>query len=281
MLSGAYAVFEGAPALVAAVDRYATANTEQPATFVAEEVREAVDRGYLEAPVWFDAGPLRDDERKLGLGSSAAILVASLRAAHPERALEQVFREALAAHRAAQGGGSGIDVAAACFGGVVRCRRSDGGELEVSPHVLPALETVVVASGHAASTRGMLAAVRAFAADDPDAYRATMATLIEGAARAAATREGDELIAALGAQFDGFRRLGAQAKIPIVTEAVARLDELAAEEGARFGPSGAGGGDVAVYYGLTPPTRQWLDAVEAEGMVVVPLTLGAPGATTW
>src|SRR5579871_2078485 len=90
VLSGAYAVLEGAPCLVAAVDRYAVADAARPAPFVTDEVRAAVDAGVLDAAPWFDASALRDrapdgTSRKLGLGSSAAILVASMAAALGDR----------------------------------------------------------------------------------------------------------------------------------------------------------------------------------------------------
>ena len=77
VISGAYAVLEGAPAIVAAVDRYAVADTARAPDFVSDEVRVAL--GGRRAPL-VDASALRADGRKLGLGSSAAILVASLAA---------------------------------------------------------------------------------------------------------------------------------------------------------------------------------------------------------
>src|SRR5262245_30830565 len=64
VLSGAYAVLEGAPALVAAVDRYVIADATRDADLVTPEVRAAIGSGR--AP-WFDASALRARERKLGL----------------------------------------------------------------------------------------------------------------------------------------------------------------------------------------------------------------------
>src|SRR6185436_10440568 len=75
VLSGAYAVLEGAPAIVTAVDRYVTADTAKKPSLVTPEVRAAL--GDARAP-GFDASALRKGDQKLGLGSSAAILVASL-----------------------------------------------------------------------------------------------------------------------------------------------------------------------------------------------------------
>ncbi len=43
VLSGAYSVLEGAVALVAAVDRYAWADTERQPALVTAEVRQAMD----------------------------------------------------------------------------------------------------------------------------------------------------------------------------------------------------------------------------------------------
>src|SRR5688572_33181913 len=87
VLSGAYSVLEGAPALVAAVDRYALADEAREAPLITAEVRAAIAAGYLIEAPWFDASALRADAaaggRKLGLGSSAAILVASLAACAP------------------------------------------------------------------------------------------------------------------------------------------------------------------------------------------------------
>ncbi len=74
------------------------------------------------ALVTVDSSALTGGGRKLGLGSSAAVAVAVTHAllGGPRGAapLDTVFRTALRAHRAAQGGrGSGYDVAASTYGG--------------------------------------------------------------------------------------------------------------------------------------------------------------------
>src|SRR5262249_55584044 len=152
------------PALVAAVDRYVRADASRPADLVTEEVRAAIEAGAIPRAPWFDASELRralpdGTSEKLGLGSSAAILVASLAvfargSAKNDEDLRAAVREAAwKAHRAAQGGGSGIDVAASVSGGVLRCTRA-GGELEVVAHPLPEdVHIEVFASRVPASTR--------------------------------------------------------------------------------------------------------------------------------
>ena len=120
VLTGAYAVLDGAPAIVAAVDRYALAD----------------DRGAAASHV--DVSALHDDRgQKLGLGSSAASIVATLGLrAHgrgedlrsaPARA--GIFRAAREAHAKEQNGGSGVDIAASVFGGILRYALGRSGPL--------------------------------------------------------------------------------------------------------------------------------------------------------
>lgn len=304
VLSGAYAVLEGAPALVAAVDRYATAESGRAPTHVSAEVAEAVRRGLLAEPPWVDAAALRapagEGTRKLGLGSSAAILVAALGTARLARGEEEdqlgerLVEDALAVHRAAQGGGSGVDVAAACLGGVLRCQLDGGGAatggepcLPVAPaarplttarHDLPAgVHLQAYQCPVAAATAPMVAAVARLAADQPETYREVMRTLGGHAAAAVAASSPEALVAAIAGQVEGLAALGRLASIPIVTAEVAELDVLARREGACFCPSGAGGGDVAFWVGQQLPSRRFATAAQGRGMAVLPLGLGARG----
>ncbi|WP_437494331.1 hypothetical protein WME75_22250 [Sorangium sp. So ce1014] len=304
VLSGAYAVLEGAPALVAAVDRYVVADPARRVDLVTEEVQAAIDAGALDRAVWFDASALRSSapaspgappsgaSRKLGLGSSAAILVATLAAraaasapaaASPGRPMpawdvRALFLAALAAHRRAQGGGSGVDVAASVHGGVLCCRLGPDGELAVTPHALPGgLAIEVFASDASARTSAMLERVRALAAREPAAHRALLDAAAGGARAAVLAADARALVAALARQVDALAELGDRAGAPIVTPALARLRPAAAAEGAALAPSGAGGGDVSLYVGGAPPSAAWLAAARAAGLERVPMSLGAPG----
>ncbi|WP_438021227.1 hypothetical protein WMF18_20070 [Sorangium sp. So ce315] len=305
VLSGAYAVLEGAPALVAAVDRYVLADPARPAPLVTDEVQAAIDAGALDRAVWFDASALRASapagapaaaSRKLGLGSSAAILVATLAARAAAAATTRttaaaavgqpapawdaraLFLDALAAHRRAQGGGSGVDVAASVQGGVLCCRLGPGGALDVAPHALPGeLAVEVFASDAAARTSDMLERVRALAARDPAAHRALLGAAAEGATAAVAAADARALVAALDRQVDALAELGDRAGAPIVTPALRRLRPAAAAEGASLAPSGAGGGDVSIFVGAAPPSAAFLEAARAAGLERVPMSLGAPG----
>jgi phosphomevalonate kinase len=290
VLSGAYAVLDGAPALVAAVDRYVVADSRRQADFITPEMREALhSRGGTRAP-WFDARALRDDatDRKLGLGSSAAILVASLAAlelgAEPlldDAALaRRVFDAALCAHRIAQGGGSGIDVAACAFGGILRFQLpTEGGVLPTTAQVeLPKpLAIRVWASTSAASTSAMLAGVATLRKARPTEYRAAIDELTGAAEAAVQAKTATSYISACRRQLTGLSELGRLCQVPIVTPEVAELDRAAQAAGAAVLPSGAGGGDVVLIVGEEPPNADLEGSARRLGLVPLSLALGARG----
>ena len=144
-LIGEYAVLEGAPALVTAVDVRAVAHDcdlpDRPAPSDLSLAAHASVRDHLssgtateftlgELPS-VDSGPFSRGERKLGFGSSAAVAAAVV-GFHLQEAGHDLTRAdtralalqlARAAHHQAQGGGSGGDVAAAVLGGSLRFTR--------------------------------------------------------------------------------------------------------------------------------------------------------------
>jgi phosphomevalonate kinase len=297
LLSGAYAVLRGAPAVVTAVQRYAFADITSAASVVTPEVRAAlsdlVADGLLtesiEAP-WFDASQLRERGRKLGLGSSAAILVASLWEAisslpgYGDRSSldlrETIFKRAIVAHRKAQGGGSGVDVAASTYGGTMVVRRSkDELYLEATP--LPkGLVIEVYAMPESASTSEFVAKVLALGEKDPALFDATFGAQVAASHQAAdALRMEDSVgfLHALRAQHRALLELGRSAELPIVLPSVERLHRTLPEDGC-FLPSGAGGGDVSLFVGLESSPPSFRDELRAEGMKPLALSLDAPGS---
>jgi phosphomevalonate kinase len=271
VISGAYAVLAGAPAIASAVSRYVTVDTSRPATFITDEVRAALAPGE-QAP-WFDASELREDDRKLGLGSSAAILVASLFALEPEaepacgrpQQLARVNARAVQAHRQAQGGGSGIDVAASTFGGTFIYRLGPN-DANIQPVPLPAQATVELWScPTSAATRELLAAVAQLATRSPALYARWMGAQILAAHDAAlgvVRQDARAFIAALRAQARALSGLGDAARVPIVTPALEGLAPRAEAEGGVLLPAGAGGGDIALFVGGGPSTPDLRAALE-------------------
>jgi len=286
VLSGAYAVLSGAPAIVTAVSRYVTADTSRAAELVTDEVSAAL-RPDEHAP-WFDAAELRQDGRKLGLGSSAAILVASLfalehaAAPHADQATLQkrVFERALAAHRTAQGGGSGVDVAASSFGGTLVYRLSAAGPAP-RPVALPAELTFELwICPSSASTRDLLAAVARLAQTAPHDHAAWLSAQTAASLAAADSIEQQapsDLLNALRAQHRALSGLGQRAGAPIVTPELVELGPLAEAEGGVLLPAGAGGGDIALFVGLGPSSRALRVALENRAHRLLETTLAAPG----
>jgi phosphomevalonate kinase len=290
VLSGAYAVLEGAPALVAAVDRYVIADPRREAALLTPEVREALHHRAATRAPWFDARALRDEvsDRKLGLGSSAAILVASLAALEllREPSLDdaalarRIFDAALCAHRIAQGGGSGVDVAASAFGGILRFQLpSDGGVIPITARVeLPKpLVIGVWSSTSAASTAIMLAGVAALKRDRPGEYRTVLGELAGAAEATAEAATGPAYVAACRRQLGGLASLGRIARVPIVTPEVAELDRVAQMTGASILPSGAGGGDVVLIISTGPAHADLEASARRLGLTPLHLALGARG----
>jgi phosphomevalonate kinase len=333
-LLGEYAVLEGAPALLSAVDRRVTvevSRTERgwrlnapgtsitgllldedgalPARLDAEaradaRVFDAVRRTVTATrgpalpgglAVTSDSRALRrtDRDAKLGLGSSAAAavaLTAALMAAggeggepargpgHPSTPDRfSIFELAATAHRAAQGGnGSGADVAASVFGGLLGYTRGARPVPLVWPDELTAMAIV---TGEGASTTELVGRVRAFADGDERQYRSDLSRLVELADRAQAALGSVEGFLRLASDyFDALAELDEHARAGIVSARHHELHALAALHGGVFKTSGAGGGDVGLAFSPSGTAASRLrSALREAGADVVPLAFGAEG----
>jgi len=274
VLTGAYAVLEGAPAIVVAVDRYAAVETGAP--------------GKVDVRALYDSAG-----QKLGLGSSAASMVASFgaralaRGQDPRHAAvrAEIFRAVRAAHQREQGGGSGVDVAASVHGGALRytiVRDPSSASKRPTDAVMRAVELparLVLApywSGTSARTSDLLSRV--------DALRArggagTVFTALRAAAGEAADAIADAsaFVRTAGAFGRALATLGDAADAPIVPPAFAELGSLAEREHGAFLPSGAGGGDVAVWLGVAPPSLAFGRRAEALGLSPLALAIDHGG----
>jgi len=274
---GEYAVLDGAPALVLAVDRYATATLEPSdddddcrlRTLMPEPSERRFANGRpsgvplvdlvaeKSAPVraWsgtLDSAPLHDGTTKLGLGSSAAALCAwagawaaysrSAGLACPDPSLEGLIR----LHREFQGGwGSGIDVAASVCGGVVEFRLEPSGMPRVGSVRLPnSVGFAGIFAGRSASTPGLVAHYRAWTETHP-AEAAAMSRRLGAAAEAGCTAaRGNAARAFVEAIADygrGLLDLGIAIGADIVTAEHREIGEHARRHGVAYKVSGAGG----------------------------------------
>jgi phosphomevalonate kinase len=285
--TGAWAVLEGAPAIVVAVDRFAVANVEgAPSTM--PEVVAVAKRLESRAP-HVDVSSMQSRGRKLGLGSSAgasvaaagAILFAKTGALDVARVVDLAAR----AHRDVQPRGSGADVAACAHGGVVEVRR-EGDRLDVQSRSLPSsLVWRVYASSRSSSTRDALD--RFFAHRKERAVDDAFASLVDAAhvgAHACDDDDIDAFLAAARTHVEALARLGAALDLPLVPPelAVARdlLERSEMQADPVLLPSGAGGGDTVVWLGARAPTDQEAGALERSGLVPLDLSLSSRGVHT-
>ena len=223
---------------------------------------------------------------KLGLGSSAAVTVALAGAllaelgATPERGT--LLGLALDAHHELQGGaGSGIDVIAALYGGVVGIGAPEAPEQALSLSWPTGLDWLAAWTGCAASTRVMLERLEKFRTTRVDEFNRQLSVL-KGSARAvlASWRRGRvaAILAALADYGDALRSLDGASGIGIWTPAHDRLAALAAETGAVYKPSGAGGGDFGIAFASTAePLRRLQARLVAEGVDTIAGGQAAPG----
>jgi phosphomevalonate kinase len=316
MICGEYAILHGEVALVAAVDRrmYVTrsevvldrsgsaADGWADSTHLLPEivVSEALATQFFRVPEqkiahtpeakWMiNVRQLHEEHHKLGLGSSAAAAAAgaaAVFAAHgvdveSQSARQQIWGVARAAHLSIANSGSGADVAAAVFGGFLKCRLHEG-ELDVAPQETPSsLVWRAVWTRKQARTREFLSQVERMRVAQPARHSALMRAI--GACSTemiAAMQRADTggLMEAVADHHQRMAELGQQAGAPVVTGELARIAELARTAGGAAKPSGAGGGDVAVAVFATElDADRFAAECDAAGFKSLTLRWGAQG----
>lgn len=265
VLLGEYAVLDGGPALVMAIDRGVRCDIT-PAPGLEIETPDGDDRFVRPALRGCAPGRYRfspwnpvDLPGKPGFGGSAAACVAACVAAG------RPALDALDIHRAVQGGGSGIDVLASALGGTLRVEGADRSAAR-------AHAPVVVYSGTSARTGPRVERYRAWADGRPDhqAFRERSAAAVD--------RFDADPLGAVEAALDNLIDMSRRADLDYLTPGLARVVDLARAHGGAAKPSGAGGGDVAVAWFLDPQAQtEFLAACQAHGLPSIPVQV-APGA---
>jgi phosphomevalonate kinase len=301
VLLGEYAVLDGFPAIVAAVNRRASgqfvpgrAPESALVDIAVRHAGEALGPNRSALPsgsVLVDTAAFSLNGTKMGIGSSAATAAVTVGAVLEMAGLsvtnstDLIFDVALAAHRAAQGGlGSGADVAAAVYGGMLHYTRPARGAAAIRRlPPLAGVEMVVFATRTPSSTVDCLQAVAAFAKANTQTHRQLLPPIAEAVTRFEAglfSRDAAEIIASIGAAHLGMEALGQAAGVPIVTPVLAHAALLAAEVGGAAKPSGAGGGDVGVAF---LPDREAADEFRARardvGLGILDLFVDPTGIT--
>jgi phosphomevalonate kinase len=339
VLLGEYAVLGGAPALVAAINRYARVtlqNIEQQqfsvdiSTPVVSKFPLPIDKqGKLKLPQEMDGELLRElkcfvntyllvnstpvenkgylgpneislnisdffwrsSKIKLGLGSSAALTVALLGAlthssdvSPPKR--WQLFQKAFQTHRTIQGNlGSGIDVAASVYGGILRYTISKEGFTslpQVDKLSIPIdLHMQCIWTGKSASTRELIRRVRRFKHESPANHSILMSKLVKlstaGCTCFAKAKTG-ELMNIVKQYYDILLKLSKESDAPIISPEHLQLAEIVYQAGGFYKPSGAGGGDCGIALSNSSQVINKIrERVTRSGFANIDLKFGVPG----
>ena len=255
VLSGEYAVLDGEPAICLAVDRRSVVTINASPDdqchvttpgFSGDNrfgIIDAVSGGSRPARnIEMDTRAFSDEGNKTGIGSSAALTVALVAGLNET---EDVFDDALLAHRAFQrGAGSGVDIAAAVYGGLI--------EYKIRPQTVKSLVWPeglcmrVLWTGVPASTEAKLEKLAA------QATRPSRSALLLAAPRMAeAWRSGDadkimtEFIPYIGV----LRQFSVDHDLGIFDAGHDQLTDAAMLSNLVYKPAGAGGGDIGVLFG--------------------------------
>ena len=193
-----------------------------------------------------------------GMGSSAALAVAVVRALHPELEGQPLIDAAMPIEQAFHGNPSGLDVAVSALGGGLRFRK--GPPMELAPVGLGAWHVVVLDSGTPGDTRALVAGVASRRPGvDPQLQRiGDLVDEAQGVLRDAA---------ALGALLDENHAL--LREIGVSTPRLDALVALARDAGAHGAKlAGAGGGGVVL--ALCSDPEPVLRAAAARGIPALP-----------
>ena len=300
VISGEYAVLAGAPALVAAVDRRVTCTLaprdagdwrfvstgfekeqtltraavfEAPADSVPGVVRRVIAEGRApeHIEVRIDSTPCHLDGAKLGVGSSAALVAAVAAGFSVIGGDAPVLATLVDIHKGFQGGGSGLDVAAAVTGGVIRFQGQ-----RVVPSRLPAVHKVFIFVGTSTRTADLVARFDAWrGASNPR----ELERLIEAAVEVAdCTVTAGLFLDALSEYTDVLERMDRMARIGIFGPGHRTARDIAARCAVVYKPCGAGGGDTGVGFAADrDAVARFAKEAGDAGLTIVPMEVADDG----
>ncbi len=270
MLLGEHAVLHGKRALVCAIDRRITAhllptendsveirsdlgNYQSPLADLAEHpslrfVLQAIKQQREQLPSGFRLTIESEFSADIGFGSSAAVTVAihaALMQWTNDKAPDnkELFSKSLETVHAVQGRGSGADLAASVFGGIVAYSTTP--EFHRLPVSLP---LTAVYCGYKTPTPEVIRKVEQLRASDPDKYERIYSEMDLSVEEAVAALKGDDL-PLFGLVLDRNQQLMDEMGVntPELQDIVEALQRDTEISGAKI--SGSGMGDCAVGIG--------------------------------
>lgn len=229
-------IAQGFDAPVAEFEQLPSLTPPEPGAALAWHVLRQFDAADLPpSSARMDTKAFFAGERKLGLGSSAALCVALEGAWAALAGDEPDYARALGAHRQFQGNrGSGIDVAASFFGGSLRFQDACP---EPCPDAL--VHRCFIWVGEAAQTAAKLDGFRTY-------LRRGDRTALAALAHCSEQLCDRPSLPRLAAYVQALKGLDEAARLGIYSAPHLALDRLADSQGLIYKPCGAGGGDLGM-----------------------------------
>ncbi len=265
MLAGEYAVVDGGPAVMLAVNAqaFATVREEeqelspflwQVQTCLADAFGSTSVQALAAKRVQVNTSAFHYQGAKLGLGSSAAATVAAIGACLGQvdepLDIDNLHRLASKAHGNAQAAmgarGSGADIAACTLGGALRFQIG-AEESQVSRVTLPSgLHLVFPWTGVAAQTAPLVARVQEYRGRQSEDYQRLASGISACAEALAKARDPSDAVEAIAAGAEALRSLADAVGIELWLKEHSQLESLAQRFGGALKPTGAGAGDLAL-----------------------------------
>lgn len=227
---------------------------------------------------------------KLGLGSSAALTVALLGALTKISGIElsanELFRFAREIHFNAQARlGSGIDIAAAVFGGISEFQtvpESREFAARIKRRILPpGLHILPIWSGRAASTPRLVQQVESLRERNARQYASLFSQLIKTArcgCEAFAAGRTDDFLAAVRTYQKLLIEQGRASGAEIFSPEHRQISQIVEKHGGVYKISGAGGGDFGLAFSNNPEIVQKLKtALQNSSFSIFDLDMNAAG----
>ena len=232
-----------------------------------------------------------DGAQKLGLGSSAALTVGLLTAIRQLRQQDSIDKQQLLLdsyrlHNRFQGrAGSGIDVAASIFGGVLqyqmRQRATKFAPLAKSVSIPENLHIRFVWTGRPASTADFLKRLADYRDNNRSTFNRTMQCLInlaKAGCEAFVNGRINALFYVVQSYYHALAKLGSESRLPIISAAHRRIARSVYAGGGFYKPSGAGGGDFGLIFAANEShIDEIAQRVANDGFTITDLKVGADG----
>lgn len=256
------------------LDDFKLEDLPKSARFVAQAVKNYSDQHRLESGLQIST--VSDFSATFGFGSSSAVTAATIKSLATLQARplnnQEIFKLAYKTVLDIQGVGSGFDLVAAIWGGILLFAK--GGQ-QIKPLDVTSLPLIVGYTGVKADTATLVKAVGARQSKYPEQIKAIfdlMQSIVEQAEPAIANQDWPKLGDLMNINQGLLNALG-------VSSPELETQIFAARQAGAYGAklSGAGGGDC--FISLAPPdkTNEVKSAIKQAGGQVLEVQLSAPG----